>query len=111
MTPFRCPKLSCQKKFTSDSWWLKQIKLHHPEHFQVARQKKLTIRSAPRSIDSAHHREFNAIKDSVEDLDAFPDLEHIENITYSECQPPPPLRCMEIYPGAGALLIDFVAKP
>jgi len=83
-----------------------------PEHLQVARQKNLTIRSAPRRVAVAQRREFNTNKHSVEYLDIFPYFEHIENITDLESQPPPrPLAQMETSSGAGPPLSDYIGEP
>jgi len=110
-TPFRCPEFPCQKKFTSDSWRLKHIKLQHPEHLHVAPQKNLSICSAPSPVQPTHRREFTTNKDWVEDFDVFPSLEHIEIIADSHSQPPPPaLPWEEISAGASALLSNYIAE-
>ena len=111
-TTFSCPKFSCQKKFTSDSRRLKNIKLHYPEHLEVACKDNLTICSMPRRVEPTQQHEFNPNKHSVEDLDIFPYIDQVETIAYSECQPlPPPLPHMDTHPGTSALLINHNADP
>jgi len=71
-TPIHCPKFSCQTMFTSDSWRLKHIVLHHPEYLQGACENNLTIRSTPRRVKTSQCCEFNTEQDSVEDLHTVP---------------------------------------
>jgi hypothetical protein len=110
-TPFCCPEFSCRLKFSSDSWQLKHIKVHHPEHLQVECQQNLTIHSAHRRIEPTLLREFNGNKDSVNDLHAFPYLEHVEHIADSDSQPPPPTLPRTVTnSGASAPLSDYIAE-
>ena len=112
MTPLGCPQFSCLKKFTPDSWRLKHIKLHHPEHLQVAYQKNLTARSMRRPVEPAQRCQSNSTKDSVDNLDPCPNLELVENIADLGAKPPPPLLPRtKSYPRAGALVSDFIAEP
>jgi len=68
--------------------------------------------SAPRWSEPAQCREFNANNDSVEELDVFPYLKQVENITDSESQPSPlHLPQTETDRCAGALLHDCIAEP
>jgi len=111
-TPFRRPEYSCWQKFTSHSWRLKYIILHHLEHLQVAHQKNLIVCSAPQRFEPSQCCEFTTMWHSLEDLGALSYLEHLENIADSESQPsPPPLPWTESYPTAGALLSDYIAEP
>jgi len=75
-------------------------------------RKNLTIHYTRRCVEPAQGRGYNANKDSVEDLDTFPYLEHFENIADSESQSPQrPLPQTKAYPGAGAALINSIAEP
>jgi hypothetical protein len=78
----------------------------------VAHQKNLSVRSMPRHVQPTQHYEINSHTDSVEDLDTFPYLEHLENIADSDSQPPQPFRPrMDTYSDAGAPLSDYIAEP
>ena len=111
MTLFHYPEYIYRKKLASDTWRLKDIKSHHPKQLQVVCQKNLTIRSSHRRVEHTQHCESNTNKDAGEDLDTFAYLEYVENITHSQSQPPPSLAWTEIYPGAGARLINFIVEP
>jgi hypothetical protein len=109
-TPFRYPEYSFKNKFTSDSWQLKHINLHHREHLQITVQKNPMICSTPQRIEPTRRGEFNSNKISVEALHVFPYLKHVESITDSISPPMPhPLPRKELYPGTGAPLSDSIS--
>jgi len=111
-SPFRCPQCSRHERFTSDSWRLKHINLHDPEHHQVECQKIVTMHSIPHHVEPTQRHESNGTSDSVEKLDICSYLDHLEQISGSESQPPPPpLPQTEIYHGASALLCEYIAEP
>jgi hypothetical protein len=111
-TSFCCPEFSCRKKFSSDTWRRKPLKLHHPENILVACQKNLTVYTTPRRVDRTQRREFNGNNDLVKDVHTFPYLEHFEHIIDSESDPPlPPLSQTETHTCAGTPLSDYIAKP
>jgi len=110
-TPICCTQFSFWNKFTSGYWRPKHIKLHHPDHHQVACQMSLSIRTTPRRVEPNQHCDFNSHRDSVKSLDTFHYLQHLENIADAESQPlPPSLLQIEKYPGRTAPMIDCIAE-
>jgi len=100
------------KEFTSDSWRLNYIRLHHPEDLQDGCQRNLTIHCEPRLVKPAQCRELTAYKESVYHLHVFSYLEHAENIADWESQPlPPPILRTQIYTATGSPLNDYIAEP
>jgi hypothetical protein len=70
------------------------------------------VLNALRGVEPTQCREFQANKDSVEDLDVFPYLKHLEHGADWESQPlPPSLLWTETYAGAGAPRCDYIAEP
>jgi len=62
-------------------------------------------------VEPSQHHEFNTIKDSVEDWDAFPCIAHVGNIADTETlPPPPPPPWMDTNPAACAPLSDYIAE-
>ena len=117
----RCPDHRCGKKFELDTWRLNHIKKYHPDLLPPPTTnffcKRNPIGNLPqtqtsrRSINSPRPREFNANKDPVEDLCAYPYIEHLENIEESTTdKTPPPQPWTETYPNAGAPLVDYIPQ-
>ena len=72
----------------------------------------LAIRRAPQCKEAAQHYVFHTNIDSVEGLDAFPYIKHVENVADSESQPPtPPVALPDKHPSASAPLEDNIAEP
>jgi len=98
--------------FTSESWGLEHIQLHHPGYVKLTPQTNQTIASAHRSVKPAQHREFDPNQDSVDNLDVFPYRKHFKHIADLKSQPPPPLLPQtETYLAAGAALSNYIAEP
>jgi len=109
-TLFCCPDISCWKKFTSGSWQLKLIKLHHPKHLQTAHQENVTIFSTPQLVVPPHHHTFQGNNASVKYFDQFSHLVYGETIADSGSQSlPSPLLRMESYPSTDAPLSNSIA--
>jgi len=66
------PNIHADRSSTQTACDLNISILHHPEHLQVACQKNETIFSVAWQVEPDQHPEFNANKESVEGLDAFP---------------------------------------
>jgi hypothetical protein len=104
----RCPANNCRKKFQSDTWRLRHIRTHHPEHAEpgLKTSHARVVPIAQRRRRPVRPREFNANKDPVEDPDALPYIEHLNEREST----PPPQPYTETFPKAGAPLLDYLPQ-
>lgn len=109
-TPFRCPQFSCWKILTSDSWWHKQIKLHHLEPRHTELPKILNVSTTHRPIESAICPRSTTYKLSDGDMDTFDWLKDLASIGDTEFrQLIPPQQRTETFSGATAPLSNNIA--